>query len=410
MSKLKALFFSCYLIALTFMSSHAQALEAFDKRFNLVKDSKGAVVKIVDMTLLKPWKIKDYLTFLQKNLVNEQQLMKSKADYEYEVRDLLSSDDSFKGMSSRKQRKHIDRIVKSLRKIEQLDIEKIFKNRKFKKIMKKLEKRLRKGVDILNPSIVANLENKKYFYSKALSYQAFSWALKMVKSSFATVPVVNTATYVIVQVRNLLDKRRKFHQNMLLHYLENHDASELGMTKLEVDRAFSSIYESRIPWYAFWESRKAKNLWHRYGLDLFYTSVRTANNRLRRENDNQFELTKRLNYSFQEVVENQERKVINLYRNESMINKSFALAYNFDRPNQVRRKRVILQLAQLGVSFLSLPNFIKSNVQRYIKSQYAEQMIDEGALVGYLENHNNNELKEQILKQYLNPFDPIFQD
>ena len=78
-------------------------------------------------------------------------------------------------------------------------------------------------------------------------------------------PVLNTATYVLVEVERLIRERRHFHQNMVMHYFENVTPEKLEMTHEEVSLAWSSIYESQIPWYAKWESDSARSNWKSMG-------------------------------------------------------------------------------------------------------------------------------------------------
>ena len=54
------------------------------------------------------------------------------------------------------------------------------------------------------------------------------------------------------------------------------------MSKEEADKVFSSVYESRIDLVNFLESKKAQENWDRYGTDIFFTGLRSANTRLRR--------------------------------------------------------------------------------------------------------------------------------
>jgi hypothetical protein len=219
--------------------------------------------------------------------------------------------------------------------------------------------------------------------------------------------MLNTISYVIVEVEKRITERRQFHQNMLLHYLENFKEEELGLTHEEVNMIWSSVYESRIPWFAFWESKTAKSTWDKYGVNNFYFNYRTATNNLRNAQSIYSEVGERMNFSFQTVTYNNEKVIVNLFDKESMFQNRPAVAYNYDHPTQVVRKRVVLTLAELGLSFVPMSAVIKDTLESFIKSFYQQQKITEGALLGYFESNGDSKGKSQIVAQYLNPFDTL---
>jgi hypothetical protein len=234
-----------------------------------------------------------------------------------------------------------------------------------------------------------------------------NWALDFARKRLSSVPILNTVSYVVVQVEKLIIERRHFHQNMLLHYLENFKEEELGLSHDEVNLVWSSIYESRIDWYAFWESNAAKNNWSKYGVNHFYANFRMGTANLNNAASIYSEVSERMNYGFQKVTYNNEKVIVNLFDKESMLQNRPAVAYNYDRPTQVARKRVVLSLAQLGLSFVPMSSMIKDNVANFIKSFYEKQKISEGALYGYFESNEDSYGLAQVRSQYLNPFDRL---
>jgi hypothetical protein len=112
-----------------------------------------------------------------------------------------------------------------------------------------------------------------------------------------------------------------------------------------------------------------------------------------------------MNYAFQKVTYKNEKVVVNLFDNESMFQSRPAVAFNYDRPTQIARKRIVLTLAQLGLSFIPMSATIKDTAGNFIKSFYANQKITEGALYGYFESMGEDFGMKQVKIQYLNPFD-----
>jgi hypothetical protein len=84
-----------------------------------------------------------------------------------------------------------------------------------------------------------------------------------------------------------------------------------------------------------------------------------------------------------------------------------AVAFNYDRPTQISRKRIMMTLAQLGLSFVPMSATIKDTAGNFIKSYYEKQKITEGALYGYFESMEESSGMGQVKAQYLNPFDAL---
>jgi len=231
--------------------------------------------------------------------------------------------------------------------------------------------------------------------------------LNFAKKRLSQIPILNTASYVLVKVEELIRQRRMFHQNMLMHYLEKVSEADLGLKKIEVDHIMSSIYESRIDWFAFWESRTAKAQWDKYGFNKFFGELRFNNSRFRGVRSLYTSVGGRLNYGFQEVTQDNENVIVNLAHNEHMFSRNLAVAYNMDRPQAIARKRMVIQLAELGLSFVPLPSFIKGFAEDFMKSFYKEQALVEGGLYGYFEANGRTEEVDLLKVQILNPFETL---
>jgi len=392
---------SC-LLALLLFSSQVFASATFEKRFKITRDDQGRVVSVKEPGLNISFSIAPYLEQIKENLKYEQALMKQKGDYDLEIEELLAPDAMEKGDANSE---NIAYVVRSMRALEQIDVDAVFSSPEFKNVISAYEKKLSDAISYIDPSIIAKPNNSRFFYKRHVTYQVVTWALNFAKKRLSSIPILNTASYVLVEVERMVRERRLYHQNMLLHYLELFPEGELGFTKAEADEIFSSIYESQIPWYAKWESDAAAANWHSYGTNKFYTSFRAATSKLRANRMRYSSIDERINFAFQEVVADGQDQIVNLMNNDSMFNAKPAVAYIKSEPHKVRRKRMILQLAGLGVSFLPLPDFIKNIAASYMKSFYEDQKITEGALFAHFEVQEDREMMLELKKQYLNPFD-----
>ncbi len=392
----------------------AKSADAFHKRFQIIRSEDGKLVGIRDNTLPVKFSVVPYINMVKSQLKAEQALMSEQSlasgEYEANVRSVLDEDRELllaQGYTQAEYDRYVQTVVDSLKKLAVVNVDGVFSNPAFNEVVSKFEGKMTDAILLLDPTILANVQDPTFFYKRNVTYKAVSWALDFARKKLSTIPVLNTASYVVVQVEKLITERRNFHQNMLLHYLESFDEKELGLTHDEVNMIWSSIYESRIPWYAFWESKSAKTNWMKYGVNNFYANFRAGTAKLQKAGPLYSEINDRMNFAFQRVTYNNEKVVINLFDNESMLQSRPAIAHNYERPTQIARKRVMLTLAQLGLSFVSLNASIKDTAGNFIKSYYANQKITEGALYGYFESMGEDSGMKQVKAQYLNPFDAL---
>ncbi len=389
------------------LQAFATASDGFNKRFHLERRD-GKVVTIRDLSLEGEVALSSYVAFIKNLLINEQtklvnNFVNGNQGYEQEVARLLGEDANFYTRASKDDR--VGQVIDSLKELARIDVEAVFNDPAFQDVLNSFGGKLLEALAFLDPTVLAKLDGPRFFYKRNVVHKAVEFGLSYAKKKLTWIPVLNTATFVIVQVEKMIKDRRVFHQNMLLHYFENFDPSELGMTKEDVDHAFSSIYESQIPWFNKWESDAAVVTWNSYGTDKFYKSVRFVNSQLRVNKHKYSRLGERFNFAFVEGEFNGERVVLNLFNKDNMFSKDFAIAYYQDEPLRVARKRAVLQLAELGLSFLSLPDWMKSSMESYIKSFYYQQQLIEGALYGHFESIGDVKMMEQIKMNQLNPFE-----
>lgn len=376
-------------------------LTHFKKRFSLVKNDAGEVT-YVRMNMLSNWSIVPYIKQIESDIKSEIARMKTKS-YQNEL-DLFIEKLEDSSDKSNEVAENVMTIRRSLENFKEVKVTEVFKKLRSKGVLAKFEKELKDALMLLDLSVIASTQDARYFYKRNVTYEVVKRAIDFAKKQFDNIPLLNLASFVIVQVHEMVLEQRLFHQNMLLHYLQNVEEDTMGITVKDVDRIFSSIYESRIAVANLPESNQASENWDRYGLNKFYAMVRGANNRMRRDTRSYDEVGSRYNFGFFEAVEGGERVVKNLLVNKHMFSGKMSTAYNYDKPDEVRRFRSLLNLGQLGLGFLPIPGWLKSQVEGFIESYYVEQKRIEGALVAYFDLNGNQVMKKNIMKQLINPY------
>lgn len=395
------------LLALSFTAS-ATNLSGFQNRFGLVKNDEGKVIAIRLKKAVTHFTVRPFLEQIKADLIKEQNSFaaKSASEKEEQIDEMLFS----LGLNPYEKNGSGDdearRIKESLLNLPQIDVESVFATIRGSDFWGEFERRLKEAMMFIDPTILTNHEDARFFYKKNVTYQVVTWALAEAQKRFSDVPLLNIASFVIVRVHDMMLEQRLFHHNMLLHYFETVSEDQLGLTKEEVDAAVSSIYEYRIEATNLPESNRAARDWLNYGQNKFYMMVRSGNGRVRDWADplfgGRFSNIKKLDFAFAEVTEKDVRKIYHLHVNAHMFSQKPALAFDYSQPNRLKRTRSLLTLAGVGLGFLTIPAWIKDNVQSFIKSLYVEQVRMEGALVGYFESGDNAEMKKRIFDQRAN--------
>lgn len=383
------------------------SIKGFNDRFALEKNAEGKVVVIKLKKAVTKFTLKPFLDQIKSDLTREQGSFLSLTASEKEAQidqlmaDLGYSSDKEIGNSAEAQK-----IKESLLNIPNIDLDQTFVELNKGDFWKEFERRFHEAMLFIDPTVVANLDDARFFYKRNVTYKVIEWALQEAQKRFSNVPVLNMAAFVIIRVHNMMLEQRMFHHNMLLYYFENVPETQLGMTKEEVDRAVSSIYEYRIEATNIFESNRAAQNWLNYGMDNFYRLVRTGNTTVRDWqsiwSDYSFTEVKKINFAFASVTENNARKIYHLHVMGHMFSMKPALAYDYSNPKRVQRNRSLLNIAGLVVGFIPMSQWLKGNVDNFIKSFYVQQVRMEGSLVGYFEATGDTKMMNEIYDQRSN--------
>jgi hypothetical protein len=381
------------------------SVTGFNDRFNLVKNEQGQVTVIKLKRATRFFTIKPFIKQLKNDLLGEQQALSNMTEleldemmYELGINPYALGEE---GNSSEAQH-----FRDSVRNVLNIDVEAAFTELDQKDFWEEFQRRLNEAALFIDPTVVANLDDARFFYKKAVTYKVVTWALQEAQKRFSNIPVLNIASFVIVRVHDMMLEQRHFAHNMLLHYFEKLPESKLGMTKKEIDRAVSSIYEYRIEATNFFESNNAAADWANYGMNKFFMNVRSGNMTVQEWSGSFSSMTfkdvKKLNFAFASVNHEGIRKIYHLNHSAHMLSMKPALAFDYSKPERVKRFRSLLNIGGVALGFLKLPGGIKSAVDNFIKSLYVKQVRTEGALVGYFESTGDTQMKKAIFSQRSN--------
>lgn len=398
------------LFAISFSAFSATNLDGFDKRFKMVRENDGTLKGIKMKTFTKSFSIKPFVEKIRDDIKEEIRRLNSKSfAAQSEIDELISmleqTADTVMGLQASDELDENLRYTReALERLPEAKVDESFETITSSEVLEKFELDLKDLLFKFDLAVIAAPMDAKYFYRRHVTYEVVTRALEFAKKKFSSVPVLNLASYIIVRVHDLILEQRLYHQYMLMGYLENIDAKTLGMTKEEADRVYSSLFEAQIAPINFRESKIAAETWARYGVDKFFVLLRGANNKLRRMGPMFDSVNSRYNFAFVEVVEEGQRVVKNLLVNTHTFSSKMSTAYVYDKPNKVKRTRMLIQLGQVGLGFLPIPGWIKNQVDAFLGSYYTQQTRTEGALMGYFEMTGNAQMTKEIYKQANNPY------
>jgi hypothetical protein len=384
------------------------ALKGFESRFKVDRNAEGKVTAIKLKKAITRFTIIPFIEQLKNDLKREQAFLNGLSDsqLESEVDSMLFEMGYGPNLVGTEGEEEAARLRQSLLSVRNINVDTTFRELNKVDFWKEFESKLNEAFLFIDPTILANLDDARFFYKRQVTYKVVVWALEQAKKRFAHIPVLNIASFVIVRVHEMMLEQRHFHHNMLLHYFETIPESKLGMTKEEVDRSVSSIYEYRIQAENLMESNKAARDWLNYGMNAFYIQVRTGNSRIRSWESGlsnmSFQSIRKLNFGFAQVNERGAERIYHLHINAHQFSGKPALAYDFADPNRVKRNRALLNIGNLALGFIEMPGWLKGQVEAFINSMYVNQVRTEGALVGHFESMGNEAMIRKIYDQRAN--------
>lgn len=383
------------------------SLQGFNERFTLVKNDQDKVTVIKLKKVITKFTIRPFLEQIKSDLVKEQKSFESLYESQKEAEiDTMLSDLGLDPYAKGNGNEEAQKIKEALLNIPNINVESTFAELDQGDFWGEFQRRLQEALLFADPTVLANLEDSRFFYKRNVTYKVIEWALQEAQKRFSNVPVLNIATFVIFRVHEMMMEQRHFHHNMLLHYFETIPETQLGMTKEEVDRAVSSIFEYRIEATNFLESNRAARDWLNYGMNNFYMSVRAGNTRMREWNGPlsrlKFEDVKKLNFGFASVTHDGARKIYHLHHKAHQFSSQPSLAYDYSSPARVKRNRALLNLAGVALGFIKIPGWLKGSIDNFIESFYVQQVRMEGALVGYFESTGDTMMINRIYSQRAN--------
>lgn len=287
-----------------------------------------------------------------------------------------------------------------LKKAAEVDVDALVNDHGFLEVIKRLDDRLRGTSSDF--AILAKTDDSSYFYDNHFLREAIGQITGFALSTIGSVPVAGAAIWVVERARDMIEQRRAFHQYLILEYLDTFSPEQLGLTVGDVALIRSSIYESQIDWYKFWESFHARAHWDDYGNDSLAHDRAFCDQMLAQNATDYEQNVVRLGLAHVVVTRNGEKEIVNLLNRKYFLSKKPSLSYSYTNTGRVERQRRLIRVAELGMKIINLP-FATSLATDFADTLYVKQIRTDGALFALFEMQGDAASQSVVLNQSINP-------
>lgn len=376
------------LLLLLFFAPTAYGAELLEK-IKIERSPNGAIEKVVLAKGNSPFSSEDLLNNFLRDIETTQALMTSPG--------FLNDNVDIKEWP----KEHRTEAKKSLTLLKEHDLKQILENPEVKKVLKDVFESA--NLEIHNFRVLAVPEDSKYFAKNEMLLKLIRQFSGLMKTALGNSFGVSIALYLVQYSFDMIIERRNFYQNYLLYYLDTYGSEGLGVTEAEVQKIKSSIFESRIKWYQFWELIRAQKTWDEYGYNNHLDDVIAAE---KRKNSRAGDLNtwgSQMGFGFNAGEKKSTSVVVNLINSQNVVSKKLSLAFDADHPRKILTLRLVYFVLQLGLRFAPVPA-VSSVFDFFVNSLYVPQRQLEGALYGYYQDKNSTDLARIIADQTINPF------
>lgn len=202
-------------------------------------------------------------------------------------------------------------------------------------------------------------------------------------------PAFEVFEFLVNETLEGLESRREFHQNRLLYWLDQNSSE---FTEEERNYIRTSIFYSRLGMLDFLSRKRAQSSWSTYGTAQYRSQLAKCKGFVAQGEEH-----------FGMCFKVTDKKIQNILVKRSSFSKGTSVAYQFEKPYQVRNERAVILLLKLALRFVPGPGFAKNGVRSWLESQYLVQRRTEGFLYEAVRLQGNDELAPMILVSTANP-------
>lgn len=257
--------------------------------------------------------------------------------------------------------------------------------------------------ETLSFRVLAVPDDSQYFDNRERILKILRQASDLVRLAFGNSYGAAIALYLVQVSFDMILERRNYFQNYLLFHMEKYGPEKFGISPLEAAKIKSSIFESRIRWWEFWERNESDLNWEGYGHNKHLDDLIAAKKRKRACVNELDEWGGPMGFAFYDGRIGESRRIVNLVTPRHLFSNKLSHTFDFSHPKKVVGLRSLYFLLQLGVRLAPAPA-ASTIFDFFMDSLYVPHRQVEGVLFGYFRDEGSYGQAKQIAFQSINPF------
>ncbi|MBI2519728.1 MAG: hypothetical protein HYV97_04905 [Bdellovibrio sp.] len=376
----------------------------FNQRFSFKRNSNGVLVAVIDRSLIgmtQNLKARDFIQGTLEELIQLSQDLRAQghgSNLSLVIQDFLSL--NITQMSPENNQKTARALLASLdtEKLRQL-----IKHPEWEKVYAALDFEVGQIGD--DYAILARPDSRLYYYKRNLFSGISKSITSLIKSLLPFGAWMDIVNFLSKKFIDTLHENKKFHKNILLYYVRNFSAEELGLSELEVKKILSSLYDDEMPLYAVWDLWDAIRDWPSYGEVRLWKAMNKVEKGIKKYSGKFRSLDERWgDYYYLATNKKGHRLVLNFMDPVYYFTRFPSVGMYLDKRWANILERSLYEVVKLAVRFLPW-GFVGTVVDPLLNIRYKDQIEHEGSLLAYLEGNDEEfSLIRDVVRQSINPF------
>lgn len=290
--------------------------------------------------------------------------------------------------------------IKSLNDFSASKVISLLKHEKIKEFFHSFDHHMKKVMDGMNWSIVANLSDSFYFSKRMRLYKELQNFLETDLRNFRQISLLPLIKALGAEYLNYLFTRENFYQNKLRYFLQDLPMKMTGLSSEQQNLALSSAYEGLGNWWNFSEQLKMTDNWNQYGKGQWAHYQNSVKEKLRQLPARKFSTLEEKTKEF--ILVRQKRKtgylLVDLLSSHPGQDWEKAVIFDFENPSFHYQYFIFLRLFSYHLLHQADVESA-SHIYELFDKELGHKIERAGYLYGYFVHQQNDQMQLLLLRQ-----------
>ncbi len=384
--------------------AYSADLEHFIKRFSFKRNAQGILVAVIDRSLLdmtQNLKARDLIQGSLAELIKLSEDLHAQGhggDLSLVIQDFLN-----RNLSQLSAENNQETALTLLASLDSKKIRELMNHPEWEKVYAALDFEVKLLGD--DYATLARPDSRLYFYKRNLFSGISKNITSLIKSLLPFGAWLDVVNFLSKKFIDTIHENQKFHKNILLYYVRNFNAEDLGLSELERKKILSSLFDDEMPLYAVWDLWDAIRDWPSYGETRHGKAMKKVEKGIKKYSGKFRSLDERWgDYYYLATTKKGHRVVLNFMDPVYFFTRFPSVGVYLDKRWANILERSIYEVVKLAVRFLPW-GFVGTVVDPMLNIRYKDQIEHEGSLLAHLEGNDQAfSLSKDVLRQSINPF------